>query len=469
MKAHPNRLAETASELRSGKVSATRLWDTAQDRHGEWGEKLNAYVAWAPELGQATAQAADAAFAAGIDLGPLQGLPLSFKDHYGVESLPTYAGSSKRLPVKWEHEGHVVKDTKRQLAVITGKTQTVEFAASTIGDNPHWGAPRNPWDADTSRGPGGSSSGAAVSLWEGSAMAAFGTDTRGSIRMPGSMSGVVGLKITADRWSKEGIVPFHPRHDTPGPLTLSVQDAAYVFAALDPAHRSSPFALLNDLSGAAIGDFVIGVADECFWENCSPGITEAVKVGLAELEAGGARLRDVTSSEAQNLTAAWMKGELHIPELFAFIEDELPDWIEQLEPRLASRNETIRDVSVMDYLKRELWLDNLASTASQCFSGVDVIVSPTVPRTSPILVDGQPDFKETDPPQFAFARNTCPANFFGWCAITLPIGFDAENMPVGLQMMARGRAEETLLAVASAAERIVGNVQERLGSPPLLS
>jgi aspartyl-tRNA(Asn)/glutamyl-tRNA(Gln) amidotransferase subunit A len=461
-------LAETAKRLRAGEVSATALWDTMRQCHDSRGDAMNAYAVWADGLAMRMANVADEAFAAGLDLGPLQGLPVSFKDHYGVSGLPTYAGTSKQLPTKWENEGPIVKEAKKQLAVLVGKTHSVELAASVIGDNPHWGAPRNPWDADTPRGTGGSSSGAVASLWEGSSLAAFGTDTRGSVRIPGAMTGAVGLKTTAGRWSTEGIVPLDPQDDTPGPLTLSVEDAAFVFSAIDPAHSADPQALLDDLSRSQPGDFIIGLADSCYWDECSPGIAEVVRQALAELETAGARLQDVVSPACRELQHDFSAGRIPMPELFSFLEDELPEWIEQLEPRLTKRLKYMERLTATDYLTSKSRVRSLASAADECFANVDVIACPTVPRTPPKLADGAPEYAKDDPPELAWARNTAPANFFGWCAITLPVGLDSESMPVGLQFMAAGGSEEKLLAVALAAERKLGTVTSRIGKPPLL-
>lgn len=462
-------LAKTARALRSGEVSSLALLETARKNHEDRGDHLNAYLVWADEMSEKAAQAADSAFAAGKDLGPLQGLPISFKDHYGIEGLPTFAGTSKRLPKKWEKEGPVVEAVRKQLSVITGKTHSVEFAASGMGDNLHWGAPRNPWDAVSPRGTGGSSSGAAISLWEESCLVAFGTDTRGSVRIPGAMSGVVGLKVTLGRWSSAGLVPLEPSRDTPGPLTRSVEDAAYVFAALDPQHKGAADALLGRLESAELSDFRIGVADDCFWDGCSPGIAEAASLALAELESAGARKLEVHSSEACELEKAFVKGRFLMPDLFAFIEAELPEWTEQLEPRLAKSAERMKRFLATDYLKSKTWAESLSTTAERCFENVDVIACPTVPRSPPVLVDGVPIFGEGEPPEHICARNTCLANFFGWCAITLPVGLDALGMPVGLQFLARGGNEETLLAVASAAERTLGDGRARLGTPPLFA
>ena len=135
--------------------------------HTARGKALHAYKAFDPDRVRREANLADAARATHNDLGPLQGIPVSIKDLFGVAGYPTFAGCPRELPAKWRLEGPVVRSLRRQLAVISGKTHTVQFAYGGLGANPHWGAPRNPWDAAVHRSPGGSSSGAGVSLWEG--------------------------------------------------------------------------------------------------------------------------------------------------------------------------------------------------------------------------------------------------------------------------------------------------------------
>ena len=152
-------------------------------------------------------------------MGLLQGVPISIKDLYAAAGLPCFAGSSRRLPADpWEKDGPIVATICRQLGPIVGKTHMVEFAFGGTGRNSHHGAPYNPWDAAAHRSVGGSSSGAGVSLLEGSALLAFGSDTAGSVRIPASMTGNAGLKITIGRWSTEGVVPLSFTFDTPAPL-----------------------------------------------------------------------------------------------------------------------------------------------------------------------------------------------------------------------------------------------------------
>src|SRR5579885_1035112 len=233
-------LAEIADALRERRLRAEELFEEAAARHERFGDWLHAYSLWLPERAGETARAADAAFAVGAVSGPLQGLPVSIKDLFAAEGLPCFAGSSRRLPAEpWERDGPLVAALRRQLGVIVGKTHMVEFAFGGTGLNSHWRAPYNPWDMAAHRAPGGSSSGAGISLLEGSACLALGSDTAGSVRIPASMTGTAGLKVTLGRWSTEGVVPLSQSFDTPGLLARSVADAAYGFAALDPALGNS--------------------------------------------------------------------------------------------------------------------------------------------------------------------------------------------------------------------------------------
>src|ERR1700681_2132741 len=186
-------MAEIAALLSEGKLKARTLVEEAIANHERCGAKLMAYSQWAPDHARKCADAADAAFAVGACAGSLQGIPTSVKDLFAVAGFPTFAGSPRRLPAKFETDGPVVASLRRQLATLMGKTHMVEFALGGTGHNAHYGAPRNPWDATAHRSPGGSSSGAGVSLCEGSALLALGSDTAGSFRIPASLPAHGGL------------------------------------------------------------------------------------------------------------------------------------------------------------------------------------------------------------------------------------------------------------------------------------
>ena len=330
---HP--LVEIARDLREKRTSARELVEAAIARHERFGEKLHAYSCWAPEQARAVAAAADAAFAAGVSAGPLQGLPVSIKDLFAAAGYPCFAGSSRRLPADpWEQDGPLVATLRRQLGVIMGKTHMVEFAFGGTGQNSHHGAPYNPWDAAAHRSVGGSSSGAGVSLLEGSALLAFGSDTAGSVRIPASMTGNAGLKVTIGRWSTNGVVPLSFTFDTPGLLARSVSDLAYGFAALDPA-GIDPSAFIAQAGTRDLTGVRIGIGDRFLWRDCDPGIAETVQEAVDALVRAGAVARDFILPEAEAAYGVFLDGGLSAIELRSFLDRELPEWVDRLDPVIA--------------------------------------------------------------------------------------------------------------------------------------
>src|SRR6516162_9028422 len=328
-------LSDIARELRDRRASARELVEAAIARHERFGERLHAYSFWAPEQARTVADAADAAFAAGVSAGPLQGLPVSLKDLFAADGYPCFAGSSRRLPADpWEQDGPLVATLRRQLGVIMGKTHMVEFAFGGTGQNSHHGAPHNPWDAAAHRSVGGSSSGAGVSLLEGSASLAFGSDTAGSVRIPASMTGNAGLKVTIGRWSTAGVVPLSFTFDTPGLLARSVADVAFGFAALDAA-GIDPAGFLAQAGTCDLAEVRIGVGDPFLWRDCDPGIAETAEEAVRALAGAGAVTRNFTLPEVEAAYAVFLEGGLSAIELRSFLDRQLPEWMAQLDPIIA--------------------------------------------------------------------------------------------------------------------------------------
>jgi aspartyl-tRNA(Asn)/glutamyl-tRNA(Gln) amidotransferase subunit A len=459
-------MAEIAGLLGDGKLKARALVEEAIANHELFGSKLMAYSQWAPEHARKCADAADAAFAIGSRAGSLQGIPTSIKDLFAVAGFPTYAGSPKRLPPKFEIEGPVVAHLRRQLATVMGKTHMVEFAFGGTGQNAHYGSPWNPWNASAHRSPGGSSSGAGVSLCEGSALLAFGSDTAASVRLPAAMTGNAGLKLTKDRWSSEGIVPLSFTFDTPGILARSMADAGFSFAALDP-HLGDGFAFLRRVPTGVDG-IRIGIADSWFWDGCENGIADIARSAIDALARAGAVVKEQSLPEASDAFAVFVEGGFSAIELRTFLDRELPDWLATIDPVNAPALKNAENLRAREYLTRRLRLLEAAKSAATRFDNVDVIATPTVMFTPHVLTE------ETGPDKFwARNRNTVhnlvPANYLTLCAATLPVGLDRLGMPVGLQLIGKGGDDERLVSIACAAERVLGTPREILGTPPMCS
>jgi aspartyl-tRNA(Asn)/glutamyl-tRNA(Gln) amidotransferase subunit A len=435
---HP--LAAISARLADGTLRAQALVEAAIERHEP---ALNAYKYWDPDLARAQAAAADAAFAAGIRLGTLQGIPVSAKDLYGVAGMPTFAGSPRELPPAWDREGPLVAKLRGQLAAIMGKSHTVEFAFGGLGLNAHWPTPWNPADRRVHRAPGGSSSGAGVSLGEGSALLALGTDTAGSVRIPASLTGHAGLKTTKGRWSTAGIVPLSPTLDTAGLLARSVADLAFAFEELD----GETVPRLDDLSGVRLA-----IAESFFWEGAWPGVAERCLDAIRIAEASGARTPEMALPGAAEIFALYQQGGIVAPELYRFLSAELPDWIAILDPRVARRMESGKTLPAWDYLQCKARYDALGAGARALFGGIDALVGPTAPITAPPVSEIAEDSAYTRVNLLAL-RNTCAASFLGLCALSLPAGRDGAGMPVGLQLIGPPGSESRLLAIGRILER----------------
>lgn len=462
---HEWSLREMAARLRDGTVTSAELTERAIERHTRKGGPLEAYKLWLPERARRAAEAADRARAAGADLGPLQGIPVSLKDLFALDGVEIFGGSPKRLPPPFEREGPVVRALTHALAVPMGKTHTTEFGFGVHGRNFHWGTPRNPWDAKTHRVPCGSSSGAGISLLEGSAHLALGSDSGGSVRLPASMSGTVGLKMTHGRWPLDGIVRTCLSFDSPGVLARTVADTAVGLSAIDAALNGREAA---PLPGRDLAGIRIAFLDDFFWSDCSLGVTEGCQQALRELEKKGARVQTLDFAEARQalgISGNWDAGIVG-PELHAILSAELPEWLETLNAPVRAHLMEAGTRPASDYVRAKERLRALSAAVAGRLMPFDVAVCPTSAITPPTLEQSHDEsFTRRSGP--LSARNTCVVNLLGLCALSLPVALDAERMPVGLQLVARAHEEERLLSVAQAFEDALGTARQRLGTAPL--
>jgi aspartyl-tRNA(Asn)/glutamyl-tRNA(Gln) amidotransferase subunit A len=438
--------------LTAGEFSSVELVSEAISRHRA---ENNAYKHWDPGQALAAAARADARFADGTD-GPLCGIPVSVKDLYGVRGMPTFAGTARRLPVVWETDAWLVAQMRAQGAVFMGKTHTVELAYGAVGTNPHWGTPLNPWDADTPRIPGGSSCGAGVSLWEGSALVALGSDTGGSIRIPASMTGTVGHKLTYGRWSAEGVVPLSSSLDSVGGLTRSVEDAAYFFDAIDPERNGG---VSRDWGATRVA------MPRCaIWKDCQPDIADVLEWTMEELDGMGWRRVGIDGALLDQAGELYLRGGMAGAECRDFLDRELPDRFEILHPTVGARLERTPRVDSEKYADSVARRARLVARSEELFADAEFLVLPTAIVTPP-PVSSVYDLDRYVEINVAALRPTCPVSMLGLCAITLPVGLDPAGMPVGLQLVARGGRDADLLGAALAMEKVLGKAVDRLGLP----
>ncbi len=448
-------LEALASAVRAGDLKAQTLVEEAVAAHETREPPLNAYVEWDTDAALRQAKRIDRRVASGDDPGPLAGIPVSVKDLYGVEGFRTRAGTPLELPSEWERPGPFIAGLAAAGAVFMGKTHTVEMAFGGVGINPHRGTPVNPWDPSEHRVPGGSSSGAGVSLWEGSALVALGTDTGGSIRIPASATGVAGHKTTAGRWSTEGVVPLSQTLDTVGALTRTVLDSAYFFSLVDgtavPERR--------------IGELRVGhpAATAC-WSTSQDDVVRVVRKALDTLKARGATVTEIAVPELDRATEAYLTSGIAAAECAAFLRRCLPSAYAGLDATVGSRLSSALDMKAADYLDALAERRALARAVEARFEGLDLLVSPTLPITPPTVTSlGRlEDYFEANRRMLS---NTCPASYLGLCALSVPVGLDDSGMPVGMQLMAPGGQDPGLLGWGVAIEGALGAAPTLLRSP----
>ena len=385
-----------------------------------------------------------------VDVGayrnqPLAGLPVSVKDLYGVAGFETFAGSPARLPPRFEIEGPLLGALRRQGAPVMGKTHTVEFAFGGIGSNSHWGTPENPRAPGCV--PGGSSCGAPASLVEGSAAFALGTDTAGSVRIPASFSGVVGLKPSNGRWSTVGVVPLSPTLDTTGILTRSVDDADFVVRALEGLPTRS--------AGRPASSLRLGRLRRHVEDDADPDVVEAIDRAMQRLESAGATVVDAKVPEIGAALALFHKGTVTAAECHAFMQSELRQWLGTLESKVKTRVEGGAQLSAVEYLRRRRRIDFLRRRVVERTLDGTIWVSPTTAKTAPRREEVE-SVEAYGMLNLLALRNTSIANALGWCALSLPCGTDRDGRPIGLMLMAPAGQDLPLLAAGCCAEQVLG-------------
>lgn len=461
-------LSSVAAALRDGQTSAQELLEIATDRHQRLDNSLQAYMEWTAEDAAAAARRVDADRRQGASLPPLAGLPISVKDLYGVEGSAIFAGTKDRLPAEWEQEGFLIQALRRQGALLVGRTKMVELAFGGLGGNPHWGTPVNPWDSARHRVPGGSSAGAGVSLWEGSAVIALGSDTACSIRTPAAWTGTVGMRSSPGRWPTDGVVPLSPTLDTVGGLARSVDDFAWFFCAVDPQtageRAQAHYRELAKRWSSGVSGVRIGIPTTEAWNEGQSDVAEVTRETLRELETKGAVLVDCPCPEIDAAYALYVRSSIIGPEAAAFVRRALPGWEKRLDPSVGERLAAAHAIPATDYLDALTTRRELAASVAPRLEQVDVFATPAVPIPPPTVAEVEDPETYTKLNRLA-SRTANPVAILGLCALSLPCGLDRGGLPVGLQLVAGRGNDLELLAIAGAVERVLGRAEERLGTP----
>jgi aspartyl-tRNA(Asn)/glutamyl-tRNA(Gln) amidotransferase subunit A len=454
-------LEDAAALVRERRVSATELTEACLARIEAVDPRLNAFVTVNRDLARAQARAADDEIAAGRYRGALHGMPVAVKDLFATKGIRTTAGS--RILADWipEEDATVVRKLREAGAVLLGKLGLHEFAYGISSVNPHFGDVRNPWDQ--TKIPGGSSGGSAVAVVAGEAFAALGSDTGGSIRIPASLCGCVGLKPTFGRASLYGAVPLAWSLDHPGPLARTARDVAVATEAIagydprDPISADRPVPdLLGWIDEGASG-LRVGVPSDHVWDGCDPAIAAAVRAAIEGLARAGAEVREVRWPRAADYARA-ASAVLGV-EARAYHEGSFPGRASDYGPLVRARLASQGDVDAETYARSmRLLLESRAGAADRDLDGVDVLAMPTVPTRAWTIEEA----KEVGRPS-EWTRITRIFDLTGQPAISVPCGLDPDGLPIGLQFAARMWDEAAALRAARAYELVRGAFPQ----PPL--
>ncbi|MSQ19560.1 MAG: amidase [Betaproteobacteria bacterium] len=444
-------LAEIAGRLASGATTSEALVERAL-ANAHSGEGPRTFIKVYDAAARAAARAADRLRSHGVTPSPLAGVPISIKDLFDVRGEPTPAGSkvlADAAPASCD--APVVARLRAAGAIIIGRTNMTEFAFSGLGINPHYGTPCNPFDRATGRIPGGSSSGAAVSVSDEMSDAGIGSDTGGSVRIPAALCGLVGFKPTAHRVPREGVLPLSTTLDSIGPIARSVACCALVDAIMAGDEPVVPVAL-------PISGLRLGVVRDYVCERLEPVVATAFERALSILSAAGARLCEVPFSELTQIPALNGSGGFAGSEAYAWHRNLLKERGAEYDPRVAVRIAFAQGMSAADYIELGGVRARMIARAMLVTSPYDALLMPTTASIAPSIDALERDDDQYARANYAMLRNPTTINFLDGCALSIPCHASGDA-PVGLMVAGMSNADQRILQVGQAIEAALGVLQ----------
>ena len=442
-------IASLGADLRRGRLTAADLVEDCLARIAERDGTLNAFVLVRADEARAEARATDAERARGRDRGPLHGIPISLKDVIDLAGAPTTAATAGRAGHRAAADATVTTRLRAAGAIVIGKCNLHELAFGTTGEASAFGPTRNPHDPE--RVAGGSSSGSAVSVAAGMALASIGTDTGGSIRIPASACGVVGLKPTHGEVRADGVLPLAPSLDHVGPIARSVPDAAALFGVLrEPAAARGG---RPPQAHAVPPRPRLGVLRRYFLERLDPAVESAFHAAVERLARAGCRIRDADVPHAADAGPVYLHTQL--PEASACLGGLLERHAGTISEEVRLRLELGRYVLAEDYVRAQRGRAVLAREVDAALERCDALLLPALAIVPPRLgVDTVAVGGASEAVRPLTLRLTQLFDLTGHPAIAIPCGL-AGGLPAGLQLVGRRNATDALLALAAAHEATI--------------
>ena len=452
---HYQTITDLADSIRKGEITSTRLTENLLDRIDSLDDRLNAFKLLCPEQALEQARAADQELNGGKNSGILQGIPYAVKDLFDVKGLPTAAGS-RLLESNTAAENSRATHSLSEVGMIfTGKTHTVQFAFSGIGINHDHGTPHNPWSR-IHHIPGGSSSGSAVAVAAGMVPIALGTDTGGSVRVPASLCGTVGLKTTVGRISRAGVYPLSWTLDSVGVFSRSVEDAALVYQCLQGADVNDEITVgvtAHDVKKKlkdGVNGLRLAFAESVFWEDVHPEVAQAVRDCGNVFEELGATVSSIDFTEAREARELNPGGVIIASEGYSLNKKLLEEHFDELDPVVAHRMIKGKEISAGQYLETNYNARQLRAQAGLTLKDIDALLVPTTPIPAKPVAEIDTTMDNYLAHNIRYLRNTSIGNILNFCGLSLPCGFTASGMPIGLLIYGKPFQEDVVLRIGHA-------------------
>lgn len=444
--------------LTAGEVTSTELVEASLRRIEEVDGEVGAFVTVTAELAREQAAAADAARAMGRSLGPLHGLPVGLKDNIDTAGIVTTVGAGFFLDRVPSEDAEVARRLRAAGAVLVGKLTMHELAFGATSQNEHTGPCRNPWDL--ARIPGGSSGGSGAAVAADELPVSLGTDTGGSVRIPGSLNGVVGLRTTSGRVSNRGIYPIAVSFDTCGPLARHAIDVARVLTVLagyDAADPTSVDHPAEDYAAGIDGGIAgvrVGVPRGFFFSELDPEVEAAVRAAAEQLARLGARVEEIAVPGAEHTHA--IVATMVRADALALHRERVAAQPERFGGEVLRRLRSAESISGADYAEARAAGRAWKRQVAHLFEGVDIVLTPTASIPAP-AAEAAGDVIETTR---LMTRLTYAWTLAGVPAVSVPCGFTRAGLPIGMQL-AGGAWQEALLLRAAHAYQQVTDWHER--------
>ncbi|MEW5872179.1 MAG: amidase [Chloroflexota bacterium] len=443
-------LCEAAELIRRGELSPLELTRACLERIERLDGRLNSFITLTAEAALQRAASAEKAQQRGEEVGPLHGIPLALKDLYETQGVRTTGGSSFFTGYVPQASAAAVEKLEAAGAVLLGKLNMHEIALGLTNVNPHYGACHNPWALE--RVPGGSSGGSGAALAAGLCLGSLGSDTGGSIRVPASLCGVVGLKPTYGRVSLRGVMPLSWNLDHAGPMARCVQDAAVLLQAIagydsdDPASIDAP---VDDYLGQlkdGVSGWRLALADDEFFDQANDEVLQAVRQAAQVFAQLGAQVEAVPVPGARQ--AAQANGLVVVSDAAALHQERLAEHPQGFGADVLARLRMGAAYTSSEYALARRTQVEARRQFERFFERYDLLLAPATAIPAP-PIEGPDAVAQAH----LLTRFTAPFNLTGLPAISLPCGFTAAGLPLGLQIVAPAWAEARLLRAAYAYEQ----------------